>query len=144
MVILDTDILTLIQQTASREYAILRTRLRLAGVDPVFTTIVSFEEQSRGWLAVAAAAKTNERLEWAYRQLRELLSSYQKYAVLDFDMPAIMEFDRQRDRGVRIGTMDLRIASIALTHDAVLVTRNLVDFLKVPGLRVEDWTKPAA
>ena len=59
-------------------------------------------------------------------------------------MPAIMEFDRQRDRGVRIGTMDLRIASIALTHDAVLVTRKLVDFLKVPGLRVEDWTKPAA
>ena len=56
----------------------------------VCTTIVNFEEQTRGWLTIAAASKTDERLEWAYRQLRELLRSYQKYEVLDFEMSAIM------------------------------------------------------
>jgi tRNA(fMet)-specific endonuclease VapC len=40
---------------------------------------------------------------------------------------------------VRIGTMDLRIASLALTHETLLLSRNLVDFQKVPGLRVENW-----
>jgi tRNA(fMet)-specific endonuclease VapC len=42
-------------------------------------------------------------------------------------------------RHVRIGTMDLRIASIALSLDAIVLTRNLVDFERVPGLRVENW-----
>ena len=37
--------------------------------------------------------------------------------------------------------MDLRIASIALTHDATLLSRNLRDFTKIPGLRVEDWLR---
>jgi predicted nucleic acid-binding protein len=41
---------------------------------------------------------------------------------------------------VRIGTMDLRIASIALANGFTLLTRNLVDFQQVPGLKVEDWT----
>ena len=40
---------------------------------------------------------------------------------------------------VLIGTMDLRIAAIAIAHDAVLLTGNLVDFRKVPGLCAEDW-----
>jgi tRNA(fMet)-specific endonuclease VapC len=39
----------------------------------------------------------------------------------------------------RVGAMDLKIAAICLVHDAVLLTRNLVDFSKVPGLRVENW-----
>jgi tRNA(fMet)-specific endonuclease VapC len=41
---------------------------------------------------------------------------------------------------IRIGTMDLKIAAIALAHGATLLSRNLVDFKKVPGLTVEDWT----
>jgi tRNA(fMet)-specific endonuclease VapC len=35
--------------------------------------------------------------------------------------------------------MDLRIAAIALAHDALLLSRNLKDFRKVPGLCVDDW-----
>jgi predicted nucleic acid-binding protein len=35
--------------------------------------------------------------------------------------------------------MDLKIACIALEHDATLLSRNAVDLEKVPGLRVENW-----
>jgi tRNA(fMet)-specific endonuclease VapC len=38
--------------------------------------------------------------------------------------------------------MDLRIAAIALTRQFTVLSRNLVDFQKVPGLLVEDWTLP--
>jgi len=69
-----------------------------------------------------------------------LIEYYRDQRLLDFDEAASHEFARLRKSGVRIGTMDLRIAAIALANDALLISRNLVDFQKVPGLRVKDWT----
>jgi tRNA(fMet)-specific endonuclease VapC len=37
--------------------------------------------------------------------------------------------------------MDLKIASITLAFGATLVTRNWSDFIRIPGLKIEDWTK---
>jgi tRNA(fMet)-specific endonuclease VapC len=33
----------------------------------------------------------------------------------------------------------LKIAAIAFAQDATVLTRNIKDFSRVPGLRVEDW-----
>ena len=41
---------------------------------------------------------------------------------------------------LRVGTMDLRIASIELASGMTVLTRNLVDFGRVPHLTVDDWT----
>jgi tRNA(fMet)-specific endonuclease VapC len=41
--------------------------------------------------------------------------------------------------GTIIGPLDLQIAAIALAHNLTLVTHNTSEFLRVPGLRVEDW-----
>lgn len=41
--------------------------------------------------------------------------------------------------GTPIGANNLLIASIALSHDCVMVTRNCREFERVPGLRTEVW-----
>ena len=43
--------------------------------------------------------------------------------------------------GRAIGAMDLLIAAHALSLSATLVTHNRKEFQRVPGLKVEDWTK---
>ena len=48
-------------------------------------------------------------------------------------------FENLKRQRLRCGTMDLKIAAICLVHDGLLLTRNLSDFAKVPGLRVENW-----
>jgi tRNA(fMet)-specific endonuclease VapC len=60
---------------------------------------------------------------------------------VDVDEHAAIEFQRLRNTKVRIKTMDLKIAAITLSLEATLLTRNSRDFIKVPGLRFEDWTK---
>ena len=72
--------------------------------------------------------------------LKKNLDDFRTIDVLDFDEEAAAELQRLRRMKIRIGTMDLKIAAIALVHDATLLSRNLVDFKKVPGLKVEDWT----
>jgi tRNA(fMet)-specific endonuclease VapC len=42
---------------------------------------------------------------------------------------------------LNIGKKDLAIAATVLEQGAVLVSRNLQDFRRVPGLTVEDWSQ---
>ena len=64
---------------------------------------------------------------------------FAEWLILPWDADAVSTLARIRSQGVRIGTRDLRIAAITLAHDATLLTRNSVDFAKVPGLRFENW-----
>lgn len=41
--------------------------------------------------------------------------------------------------GQTIGSMDMLIAAHAMAEDSVLVTNNAREFLRVPGLAVEEW-----
>ncbi len=103
-------------------------------------TIVSFEEQMRGWLAYIARAQDFGGQIPAYSRLHALLEDYCDRPILDFDEPSAKMARQLTGQKVRIGTMDLKIASITLASSATLITRNLTDFRKVPGLAVEDWT----
>lgn len=46
------------------------------------------------------------------------------------------ELERQ---GKPIGSMDMLIAAQAIAHDFTLITHNLKEFDRVPGLRCETW-----
>jgi tRNA(fMet)-specific endonuclease VapC len=58
--------------------------------------------------------------------------------VVDFGEPAGREFDRLRGLRLSVGTADLKVAAITISQGAVLLSRNLKDFKKIPGLKVED------
>lgn len=66
------------------------------------------------------------------------------FAVCDFDLAAARHYAHIRDdlerRGCIIGNNDLMIAAIALANDLTVVTNNVEEFSRVPGLRVEDWS----
>ena len=69
-----------------------------------------------------------------------MLAAFAAAVVLPFDDKAALKFESLIAQRVRVGTMDLRIASIALSEGLTLVTRNTRDFSKVPGLAILDWT----
>jgi tRNA(fMet)-specific endonuclease VapC len=139
MYLLDTDHVTFLFRGASEG---LRIQRRMLSLDPreVGTTIITYEEQSRGWLAVISQAKSAADQIDAYGRLENHPDYFRRLTVHGFSTLAAVEFQRLR-RSVRVGTMDLRIAAIALTLDATVVSCTRRDFEKVPGLRLEDWTK---
>ena len=116
----------------------LRERL-LAAAEDTATTIVSVEEQLRGWLAEIHRLGSPHQQIPAYRRLQERIQFFAAWVVLPWDNAAADLFLNFRRKGFRIGSMDLKIACIALAYDATLLTRNRSDFTQVPGLRVANW-----
>ena len=140
MVILDTDHLTVVQRQSQPNFLILSAGLGRVPSADVCTTIVNFEEQMRGWLAAVRRAKTLQQEIAGYRQLQALFSFFAEVPVLDFDTAPAEKLAALRCSRVRLGSMDLKIAAIALSRQVTLLSRNLGDFRQVPELRVEDWT----
>lgn len=91
-------------------------------------------------MAYISKSKTVDKIVTAYLKLESLIQLFSVSQIFSFDYQAHEIAEDLRRQRIRLGTMDLRIASIALLHDAVLLTRNLSDFSKVPNLKIEDWT----
>jgi tRNA(fMet)-specific endonuclease VapC len=138
--LLDTDHLSVMQQQSGPEFAALSTRIAQHPPADLALSVVSFHEQVLGCHTYLTRARTSADLIRGYAMLARLLSDYSAVAVLPFDTPAAAVFDGLLTQRIRIGTMDLRIASIALSCNLTLLTRNLRDFQQVPGLVTENWT----
>jgi tRNA(fMet)-specific endonuclease VapC len=134
--LLDTDHVSLDQ----RGHPIVRARVQAAGSEQVAVSIITVEEQMRGWLAAIRASTTPEARATAYQRLRMAVEYFASFTVVDYTAQTDTLVRDLRKQGLRIGTQDLRIAAIALVHGATLVTRNRVDFAQVPGLAIEDWS----
>ena len=133
--VLDTDILSLIQR---RQQPYIQRLLTIPPEDRAIT-VVSIEEQFRGWLALIRRAKSRSALVDAYTRLSEALMFLSQLNILLFNDQAAEKLDALQRQKIRIGTLDLRIAAIVLSIDGILVTRNLADFQQIPGLTLEDW-----
>lgn len=139
MYLLDTDHVSLLHRAGQEGEAI---RQRLVGIDPfmIALCIISYEEQVRGWMAEIARARMIDRQQPLYAELMRMLQLYCASPVLPFDSRCVTVYQDLWLRRLRIGTMDLKIAAIALSNDATLLTRNSRDFNRIPELKLEDWS----
>jgi tRNA(fMet)-specific endonuclease VapC len=117
----------------------LRERLEESD-DAPSVTIVSLEEQLRGWLAQIHRLNEDPIGQIpVYQRLQRRLEFFSKLTVLAWENADAELFISLRKQGVRIGAMDLKIACMAINRRARLLTRNTADFTKVPGLQFENW-----
>jgi tRNA(fMet)-specific endonuclease VapC len=110
-------------------------RTALAGEATICTSIIVACE-----LRYGAVKKGSVRLSERVERLLESLE------VLALDKESDRQYAEIRlhlDRkGRPIGPNDLLIAAHALALDLTLVTANIEEFSRVPGLRVENWLLP--
>lgn len=102
-------------------------------------TIVTVEERLRGWLAEINRRRELRDQITPYAKLQRQVEAFSDWNILPWDEAAAELFLKYRREGIRIGSMDLKIACITLAHDAALLTRNTIDFAQVPHLEVENW-----
>lgn len=136
MFVLDTDTLTHLLHGRTRVVE------RVAqSADRVAITEASRIEQLRGRFDAVFKAEGAEALLRARQRLLQTEDALSRLPILPIDEAAAAEFERLiKVKGLRrLGRGDLLIASVTLANKATLVTRNLKDFQKVPGLQIENW-----
>lgn len=120
MLVLDTDHLSLLMWKGSSQSIHLQSLLDNSSDQEVVTTIISYEEQVRGWLALSSKARLASQLVEYYRRLNLHLEGFRALEVLEFDRTASAILEDLKRARIRIGTMDLRIAAIVLSRGATL------------------------
>jgi tRNA(fMet)-specific endonuclease VapC len=104
--------------------------------------VVVMEEMLRGRLNEirrAEAGKSRISIERAYDLLQETVEHLRQFRILSYVSEADRLYQGWRQQRIRVGTHDLRIAAICVSHSATLISRNRRDFESVPGLSVEFW-----
>ena len=140
MYILDTDHLGVLQRQRGPDFEKLITRLSDSDQALFYTTIVSFHEQINGWTKYIKNSNSADKTVAGYLRLENILNDFSRAQVLPFSTAAAEIFDELRSKKVRVATMDLRIASITIANQMTLLTRNSVDFERIPNVSIEDWT----
>lgn len=91
------------------------------------------------WELMAGAHKVKD----GSSQTARLAAVQDRFETLPFDLSAAQHAAKVRAQleamGTPIGPVDTMIAGIALTHQLTMVTRNVREFARVPGLRVQNW-----
>ena len=108
-------------------------RLRDHAPDEIGVTIITLAEL---WFGAQKSARPGV-------VRREMDGFLEPFDVLPFDREAAAAYAQSRlaleRMGRPIGERDLLIASVALARGLAVVTHNLAEFERVPGLKTEDW-----
>jgi tRNA(fMet)-specific endonuclease VapC len=138
--LLDTDHISILQLLSGKEFATLSGRINQHPRADFAFSVVSLHEQLLGCNAYLSRARTVADVVRGYAMLGGVARDFATNTVLSFDAAAGFVLDGLVAQRIRVGTMDLRIASIALSQGLILLTRNTSDFAKVPGVQFQDWT----
>jgi tRNA(fMet)-specific endonuclease VapC len=138
--LLDTDHLSILQKSSGQDYENLSNRMERLHISEFAISIVTVHEQFLGSNVYISRSQSPTDLVRGYEFMNKLVRSFKMIPVIGFDDLAATTFQDFKSRKIKLATMDLRIAAIAITKQVILLTRNRKDFAKVPGLTIEDWT----
>ena len=148
MIVLDTQHVSQLQRTGSKDAVKLAARLQaLPFAEARITVISPFEQLTTCFGRINSARRALDQVP-EFGLLLRLLDYFATRwhgRILPFDRAAasiVQGFEPKLLR--RIGARDARIAAIAIVHGATLLSANLRDFQQVPGLKVEDWLREPA
>jgi len=74
-----------------------------------------------------------------YRKFTDVFSTL-SFGEKESQVYGLLRSELERNGNI-IGGNDMLIASIALSNDCTIVTNNVREFERIPGLKIEDWTK---
>lgn len=133
--ILDSDTLSLFQ----RKHPTVTASI-VAHQSATAISAISVEEQFGGWFARLRQSRSNEEYAAVSGYLSAAIEMLARFRVVTMTVPALDRFEQLKKSKLNVAGNDLRIAAIALESGATVVTRNLRDFGRVPGLMVVDWS----
>ncbi len=139
MYLLDTDHLSVLERGGAIAQNLV-SKMSVLSLKNINVTVITYEEQTRGWLGYIAKARNLEEQIIAYHKLEMHIATFAKLNIIGFDRESATIFKQLRSDYPRLGTMDLKIAAIAISKSAILLTRNLSDFENITNLQVDDWT----
>src|SRR5262249_23938474 len=109
----DTDHLTLYQH----KHPLLMERLALQPSDAISICPINIEETMRGRLAVLGRVLAGAKHVQAYAYLVATEEMFRLFPLVAFDTASESRFQQLRAARLGFGTLDLKIAAIALTHN---------------------------
>jgi tRNA(fMet)-specific endonuclease VapC len=130
--LLDTNILSDLVRNPQGQIA---ARIAREGEQVICTSIVVAAELRYGAIKSTSASLA--------KRIDMILSAVE---ILPLETPADHQYAHLRHHltrlGAPIGPNDLLIAAHALTRDLTVVTANVGEFSRIPGLKVENWLQP--
>jgi tRNA(fMet)-specific endonuclease VapC len=105
-----------------------------------------FAHQIAGMQRIVVVAYNGQQLPdgklrgWLAPLTRVLTGVIRLFPLVPFDAASENQFQHMRASRLRLGTLDWKIAAIAMTKGLTVVTPNRSDFGRVPDLVLEDWS----
>ncbi|MDI9610731.1 MAG: type II toxin-antitoxin system VapC family toxin [Archaeoglobales archaeon] len=131
LVCLETDFLVALIRKDDKALSKLRELVEKG--ERISTTPINCAELFKG-------AYMSENVEENLKKVRGIIN---RLDLLDFNLNASEIYGRialeLKKDGEPIGEMDALIASIALSHNERIITRNFKNFARIRGLEVESW-----
>lgn len=134
--VLDTDIPSLYQLGNAN----VCRRVAQHQPNELAVSIITVEEQLSGWYTLRRRVKDRSQIARVYQRFTDNVRFLANVQVMSLSESAIGRYDELSRLKLGVRANDLRIAATALELPATVVTRNRIDFDRVPGLQVEDWS----
>ena len=130
--LLDTNICIYI---IKNKYIEIAKKISKVGIENISVSSITIAEMEYG---IAKSSRPQE----AESKLYEFLVPF---TIVDFNTNSARYYGKIRNelnaKGTPIGSMDLMIASIAMASEMKIVTNNVKEFERIPGLQIENWIK---